>query len=86
MYQVLSAELRSTMWHEFGDDPDKGEYNLGSFEGKQHTKKCTGQMAGLTHYVLLSFFIGKSCVNLWCDGRVLEEDDEEMIARKKNRT
>ena len=72
------------MWHEFGDAvPDEGEYNLGYFEGKQHTKKWLVTCQDLD--IMYNYFIGKPCINLWCDGRVLEEDDEEMVARKKTK-
>ena len=31
---------------------------------------------------MYNYFVGKPCINLWCDGRVVE-DDEETVARKK---
>ena len=35
---VLS--LRSALWHELGDMvPDEGDFNVGYFERRQHTKK-----------------------------------------------
>ena len=33
---------------------------------------------------MYNHFAGKSCINLWCDGKLVEEDEEE-IPRKKQR-
>lgn len=77
------AALRSALWHEFGNAvPDEGDFNVGYFEGKQHAKKwlvtCQDLDAMYVH------FEGKSCINLWCDGKAQEEEsDEETAARKR---
>ena len=54
------------------------EFSVSYFEGKQHTKKWS-----VTCQDLYNYFVGKPHINLWCDGRVVEEDDEEMVARNK---
>jgi hypothetical protein len=34
------SSLRSALWHELGDAvPEKGDFNVGYFEGKQHIKE-----------------------------------------------
>ena len=69
------------MWHEFGDAvPDEGEFSVGYFEGKQHTKKWLVTCQDLD--TMYNYFVGKPCINLRCDGRVVEEDDEETVAQK----
>lgn len=74
--------LRSAIWHEFADAiPDEGEFNVGFFEGKQHTKKWLVTNQDLD--AMYSYFIGKPCVNLWCDGKVVEEEEEEEIVPRK---
>ena len=77
------AALRSALWHEFGDAvPDEGEFNVGYFEGKQHTKKWL--VTGQDMEAMYSYFQGKPCLNLWCDGsRDREKDDEEETAPRK---
>ena len=75
--------LRSAIWHEFADAvPDEGEFNVGFFEGKQHIKKWLVTCQDLD--AMYNHFAGKSCINLWCDGKLVEEDEEE-IPRKKQR-
>lgn len=75
------ATLRSAIWHEFGDAvPDEGKFSVGYFEGKQHTIKWLVTCQDL--YIMYNYFVGKPCINLWCDGRVVEEDNEEAVARK----
>ena len=73
------ASLRSALWHEFGDTiPDEGEFNVGYFEGKQHTKKWL-----ISSQDLDAYFEGKR--NLWCDGKEPDESYEEKTTRKKPR-
>ena len=57
------ASLRSALWHEFGDTiPDEGEFNVGYFEGKQHTKKWLISSQDLD--VMYAYFEGKQSINL----------------------
>ena len=63
------ASLRSALWHEFSDTiPDEGEFNVGYFEGKQHTKKWLISSQDVD--VMYAYFEGKQSINLWCDGKV----------------
>ena len=80
------AALRSALWHEFGDAvPDEGEFNVGYFEGKQHTKKWLVTSQDLK--AMYSYFQGKPCLSLWCDGSKdqQEDDHEETAPRKKTK-
>ena len=70
------ASLRSALWHELGDIiPDEGDFNLGYFEGRQHSKKWLTSRQDLE--VMYAHFQGKPSVNLWCDGREMDESDDE---------
>ena len=72
------SSLRSALWHELGDVvPDEGDFNVGYFEGRQHTKKWLTTRQDLD--AMYSYFQGKMCISLWCDGR--EATDEEMLER-----
>ena len=72
------SSLRSALWHELGDVvPDEGDFNVGYFEGRQHTKKWLTTRQDLD--AMYSYFQGRMCINLWCDGR--EATDEEMLKR-----
>ena len=80
------AALRSALWHEFEDAvPDEGEFNVGYFEGKQHTKKWLVTSQDLK--AMYSYFQGKPCLSLWCDGSKdqQEDDHEETAPRKKTK-
>ena len=73
---VLS--LRSALWHELGDMvPDEGDFNVWYFEGRQHTKKWLATRQDLD--AMYSYFQGKMCISLWCDGRETDATDEEML-------
>ena len=72
--------LRSALWHEFGDVvPDEGEFNLGYFEGKQHTKKW------LVTSQDLEAIYRENHVFIYGEGKEQEESDEERITKKKSR-
>ena len=58
---VLS--LRSALWHELGDMvPDEGDFNVGYFEGRQHTKKWLATRQDVD--AMYSFFQGKMGISL----------------------
>lgn len=72
-FKTVSA-LRSALWHEFEDlVPDEGNFNVGYFEGRQHTKKWLVSTKDLDE--MYTHFSGKSCISLWCDGKEQEVDD-----------
>jgi hypothetical protein len=61
---------------ELGDIiPDEGDFNVGYFEGRQHTKKWL--MTRQDIYVMYTHFLGKTCVSVWCDGIETDVSDEE---------
>ena len=51
--------------------------NVGYFEGRQHTKKWLATRQDLD--AMYSYFQGKMCISLWCDGREADATDEEML-------
>ena len=58
------------MWHEFADAvPVEGEFNVG------YMKKWL-----VTSQDLDAMYTGKQCINLWCDGKVADEEEEEVTA------
>ena len=70
------TSLRSALWHELGDIiPDERDFNMGYFEGKQHSKKWLTSRQDLD--AMYAHFQGKQNVNLWCDGKSMHESDEE---------
>lgn len=57
------SSLRSALWHKLGDIiPDEGDFNVGYFEGRQHTKKWLTARQDLD--VMYTYFEGKACISL----------------------
>ena len=76
-FESLSS-LRSALWHELEERiPDEGDFNIGYFEGRQHTKKWLTSKVDLD--AMYTYFNGKMCVNLWCDGKEEDASDDEVV-------
>ena len=76
-FESLSS-LRSALWHELEESiPDEGDFNIGYFEGRQHTKKWLTSKVDLD--AMYTYFNGKMCVNLWCDGKEEDASDDEVV-------
>ena len=72
--------LRLALWHEFDElIPEEGELSVGYFEGQSHTKKWL--VSGQDLEAMYSYYDGKECVSLWCDGKEQKEPGQRRRAK-----
>ena len=78
------AALRCALWHEFEDVvPEQGEFNIGYFEGRQHTKKWLVSSQDLE--VMYAYYAGKEFIFRWCDANEQEVGDESIPKKRVKR-
>ena len=74
------AALQLALWHEFDEFvPEEGEFSVGYFEGQSHTKKWI--VSGQDLKAMCSYFDGKECISLWCDGK--EQEEQGRVGQKR---
>jgi hypothetical protein len=75
------AALRSALWHEFEElVPEEGEFSVGYFEGKHHSKKWL-----VSSQDLEAMYAHYDSRTVWCDGKKQEPEGDGGQKRKVKR-